>query len=65
MAISQQSEKADDSTAFAPFILVRIYRPEGYEDVCNELVAEDALCGALGFEWELEKNSQNSDVPGV
>jgi hypothetical protein len=50
----------DDSVspaATSPYVLVRIYRPEGYEDVCDELVAEDALRGALGFDWELEEES--------
>ena len=36
------------------YITIRVKRPEGYEDVCDELVFEDFLDTPKDPEWEPE-----------
>jgi hypothetical protein len=40
-------------------VLIAVKRGEGYEDVCDELVADDAMAGTC-FQWRL---AQHPDTP--
>jgi len=41
------------------FIVIRVKRPEDYEDVCAELVAEDFLATHDNGHWEYEVADDN------
>ena len=51
------SDNRTQEGQYRPFVDVRIYRPEGYEDVCDELVAVDAMDKAQGWGWEVLPNA--------
>lgn len=42
------------------FIVLKIFRPEEYEDVCDELVLEDFMENPKGFQVELKCSSSES-----
>ncbi|WP_155631456.1 hypothetical protein [Burkholderia cepacia] len=39
---------------YPDYIVIRVKRPEDYDDVCAELVAEDFLATHGGENWEYE-----------
>lgn len=45
------------------FILVKVYRPEDYEDVADELVLEDFLGSPAGWTVELQRSDAAHDEP--
>lgn len=46
-------ESSESAREYREWVLVRSWRPEAYEDVCDELVAEDAIVPDRGWRWEI------------
>ena len=48
-----ENEPEERVSSFSEFILVKVYRPEGYEDVCDELLFVDVIKD-MGNEFTVE-----------
>ena len=42
-------------------VLVALSRPEGYEDVCDEIAADDMMTGAQAHAWRVVSMGESND----